>query len=59
MTVDPGLFLKPCLRCGHYFHDIEELGDPVPTCCNEDCMCGKTPEDKKIRDDHFNNEEMA
>lgn len=28
--------------CGHAgaFHDIEELGDPIPTCCVEGCPCG-------------------
>lgn len=26
--------------CGHVWHDVYELGDPYPTCCDEGCRCG-------------------
>lgn len=28
--------------CGHAgaLHDVEEFGDPIPTCCVEGCPCG-------------------
>lgn len=35
--------------CGHYWHDIEDFDDPVPTCCEEECQCGKTEEHKRLR----------
>ena len=35
--------------CGHYWHDVEDFGDPVPMCCEESCRCGKTEEDARIR----------
>lgn len=35
--------------CGHYWHDVEDFDDPVPTCCEEGCTCGKTEEAKQLR----------
>jgi hypothetical protein len=26
--------------CGHFRHDIYDVGDPYPTCCEEGCRCG-------------------
>lgn len=38
-------FWDPCPNlppCPHYawVHDIEEPGDPFPTCCGDGCGCG-------------------
>lgn len=30
--------------CGHFLHDIDEPGDPYPTCCIEGCRCGQPGE---------------
>jgi hypothetical protein len=35
--------------CGHYWHDVYDFDDPVPTCCHEGCNCGKTDEHKRLR----------
>lgn len=34
----------PCPHAG-VFHDIEEPGDPIPTCCFDGCTCGHVPAD--------------
>jgi len=32
-------------KCPHaaLFHDIEEMDDPLPRCCFDDCACGQKP----------------
>ena len=27
--------------CPHWLHDIEDYDDPSPTCCVDDCTCGR------------------
>lgn len=36
--------------CGHFWHDVYELGDPYPTCCETGCRCGH-PGDVEVRED--------